>query len=195
MGLYVPVCRVIEPQKRKRLLLITLQGRRRFRLTDRIGGRLRFYREAGEDEEDATMNTANLQLEGLYIAVTALAEALREKGLLSAEELAASLDRAETVAWEAQSQKGLSTSNIEAVVFPIRYLRVAVEASARGNQLPFHEVARIVGEAKLPRPPGRASYVRRADEGGSRRERRTARELSEDEMLDLARAQEQERDA
>ena len=141
------------------------------------------------------MNTANLQLEGLYIAVTALAEALREKGLLSTEELATSLDRAETVAWEAETKKGLSTSNIEAVVFPIRYLRVATQASAQGNHLPFHEVARIVGEAKLPRPPGRASYTRRDDEGSSRRQRRTARQLSEGEMLDMARTQEQERDA
>lgn len=141
------------------------------------------------------MNTANLQLEGLYIAFTALAEALREKGLLSADELAASLDRAETVAWEVESKKGLSTSNIEAVVFPIRYLRVATEASAQGNHLPFQEVARMVGEAKLPRPPGRASYVRPDDEGGSRRDRRAARQLSEEEMFDLARLQEQERDA
>jgi len=142
------------------------------------------------------MNTANLQLEGLYIAVTALAEALREKGVLSSDELARSLDRAETIAWEAEAKKGLSTSNIEAVVFPVRYLRVAVEAAAQGNHLPFHEVARIVGEAKLPRPAGRASYVSpRAEEAGSRRERRAARELSEGELLDLARSEGQERDA
>jgi len=142
------------------------------------------------------MNTANLQLEGLYIAVTALAEALREKGVLSSDELARSLDRAETIAWEAETKKGLSTANIEAVVFPIRYLRVAVEAAAHGNHLPFHEVARIVGEAKLPRPPGRASYVSpRGEEPGSRRERRAARELSEGELLDLARHEGQERDA
>lgn len=130
------------------------------------------------------MNTANLQLEGLYVAVTALAEALREKGLLSAEELANSLERAETVAWRAASEKDISAANIGAIIFPIRYLRVAVEASSRGQHLPFHEVARIVGETKLPRP---------GSAGG--RKPGAAPQLSEDELLDLARLQEHERDA
>lgn len=130
------------------------------------------------------MNTANLQLEGLYVAVTALAEALREKGLLSAEELANSLDRAETVAWQAASEKDISAANIGAIIFPIRYLRVAVEASSRGQHLPFHEVARIVGETKLPRPAGQ----------GSRRKSDSLK-LSEDEALTLATLQEHERDA
>jgi hypothetical protein len=149
------------------------------------------------------MNTANLQLEGLYVAVTALADALREKGLLSAEEIKTSLDRAETVAWRAASEKDISAANIEAIIFPIRYLRVAVEASSRGQHLPFHEVARIVGETKLPRPAGQGTYIRRDDElraGGSAGSGRGApkagaQRLSEDELLDLARLQEQERDA
>jgi len=126
------------------------------------------------------MNTANLQLEGLYVAVTALAEALREKGLLSAEEIARSLERAETVAWQAASEKDISAANIGAIIFPIRYLKVAVEASSRGQHMPFHEVARIVGETKLPRPAGQAS----------KRDR-----LSEDESLTLATLAEHERDA
>lgn len=130
------------------------------------------------------MNTANLQLEGLYVAVTALAEALREKGLLSAEELANSLDRAETVAWQAASEKDISASNIGAIIFPIRYLRVAVEASSRGQHLPFHEVAKIVGESKLPRPAGQTS-----------RRKTGSQKLDEDEALTLATLQEQERDA
>lgn len=152
------------------------------------------------------MNTANLQLEGLYVAVTALAEALREKGLLSADELAKSLDRAETVAWRAASDKDISPSNIEAIVFPIRYLRVAVDAASRGQHLPFHEVARIVGETKLPRPAGAGSTIRRDDElgagvqakppiGADQKRPGSAEQLTEDEMLDLATIQEHERDA
>ena len=129
------------------------------------------------------MNTANLQLEGLYVAVTALAEALREKGLLSAAEIDRSLERAETVAWRAAEEKDVSAANIEAIIFPVRYLRVAVDASARGQHLPFHEVARIVGETKEPRPPGL----------GNRR--REAQKLSEGETLTLATLQEAERDA
>jgi DNA-binding transcriptional ArsR family regulator len=142
------------------------------------------------------MNTANLQLEGLYVAVTALAEALREKGLLSAEEIGRSLDRAETVAWRAASEKDISASNIEAIIFPIRYLRVAVESSSRGQHLAFHEVARIVGETKLPRGTV-AGTIRRDDEMGAGVQEQAggAQQLSEDEMLDLARNQEHERDA
>lgn len=145
------------------------------------------------------MNTANLQLEGLYIAVTALAEALREKGVLSAEELAISLDRAETVAWETEAKKGLSSSNIEAIVFPIRYLKVAVDASAQGRHLPFHEVTRIVGGGKSLRQGGRHSRIRRDDElgagGGGEAGPASVQRFTPDEMLDLARLQEQERDA
>jgi hypothetical protein len=143
------------------------------------------------------MNTANLQLEGLYVAVAALAEALREKGLLSAAELASTFERAETVAWQAAAEKDLSASNIGAIVFPIRYLKVAVEASANGKHLPFHEVARLVGEAKLPRPEGQ--YVRRGDElragGKGGKPKNRSHKLSDAEMLDLARHQEQEHDA
>lgn len=128
------------------------------------------------------MNTANLQLEGLYVAVTALAEALREKGLLSVSELTGSLDRAEGVAWQAAAEKDISAANIEAIIFPIRYLKVAVAASARGEHLPFHEVARTVAETKLPRPAGVA-------------DRRSAGRLDTDEALTLATLQEQERDA
>lgn len=152
------------------------------------------------------MNTANLQLEGLYVVVTALAEALREKGLLSADELAKSLDRAEAVAWQAASKKDISPSNIEAIIFPIRYLRVAVDAASRGQHLPFHEVARIVGETKQPRPAEPGSTIRRDDElgagvqakpalGGAGERPGSPQRLTEDEMLHLATIQEHERDA
>ena len=138
------------------------------------------------------MNTANLQLEGLYVAVTALAEALREKGLLSGAELASTFDRAEAVAWQAAAEKDISASNIGAIVFPIRYLKVAIEASGQGKHLPFHEVARLVGEAKLPPPEGQ--YVRRGDSPEGKPRNRPHR-LSQEEMLDLARHEEQEHDA
>ena len=153
------------------------------------------------------MNTANLQLEGLYIAVTALAEALREKGLLSAGELARSLERAETVAWRAASDKDISPSNIEAIVFPIRYLRVAVDAASRGEHLAFQDVTRIVGETKLPRPAGAGSAIRRDDElgagvqakpsvgAGEERPGSSPQRLTEGEMLGLATTEEHERDA
>src|SRR5690606_786426 len=44
-----------------------------------------------------TMNTANLQLEGLYAAMAALMNAIRDKGVLSADEIETVLKDAETL--------------------------------------------------------------------------------------------------
>ena len=116
------------------------------------------------------MNTANLQLEGLYMAVAVLIEALKEKGLLSASEIDVALARAERSAFEGKDE--LTNANIEAIGFPIRLLRLANTTSFAGHPLPFSELARRIGEAK---------------------DRRAA--LSEEEILKLATILEHERDA
>jgi hypothetical protein len=115
------------------------------------------------------MNTANLQLEGLYMAVAGLIELLKEKELASANEVDAALARAEKSAVEG---KDLSPSNLGAVAFPIRLLRIANTNSFAGHSLPFQELARRVGETK---------------------DQRSA--LSEEEILKLATILEHERDA
>ena len=98
------------------------------------------------------MNTANLQLEGLYAAVAALTSALREKGLLSAEEIDQALGRAEAgLAQHHGNAARLSASNLDAIAFPLRYLRLANQAAERGSELPFHDLARLVGETKPDR--------------------------------------------
>lgn len=117
------------------------------------------------------MNTANLQLEGLYMAVAALTEALKQKGLLDANEVDVALARAERSAVEG-SARDLSAANIEAISFPIRLLRLANSTSFAGHPLPFTELTRRVGEAKDVRNP-----------------------LSEEELLKLATILEHERDA
>ena len=117
------------------------------------------------------MNTANLQLEGLYMAIAALTEALKQKGLLSAGEVDVALSRAERSAIEGL-ERDLSAANVEAISFPIRLLRLANSTSFAGHPLPFSELTRRVGEAKDVRVP-----------------------LSEEEMLKLATVLERERDA
>ncbi|MCD1645694.1 hypothetical protein [Aurantimonas coralicida] len=98
------------------------------------------------------MNTANLQLEGLYAAFAAMMTAIRERGLLDAGEI----DRALAVAEEKiVNDPGrptkLSAANVEAICFPLRYLRLANEASARGEDLSFTQLAQNVGRMKPDR--------------------------------------------
>jgi hypothetical protein len=117
------------------------------------------------------MNTANLQLEGLYMAVASLIELLKEKGLADQGEVDAALARAERATFQGK-ENDLSASNLEAIGFPIRLLRLANSTSFDGRSLPFNELTRRIGESK---------------------DRRAA--LSEDEILKLATILEHERDA
>ena len=93
------------------------------------------------------MNTANLQLEGLYSAVAALMNALREKGILSTEEIENALAEAEAVNTDHQ-RRDLSDANRDAVRFPFRYLRTANAASARGQNKSFFDIATEIGMTK-----------------------------------------------
>ena len=91
------------------------------------------------------MNTANLQLEGLLAAMAALTTTLRDKGVLTDEEISQCLTQAET-ATATDRPHELSASNIEAIRFPFRYLRAAVQA---GNPPPsFAAIAAQIGMTK-----------------------------------------------
>jgi hypothetical protein len=95
------------------------------------------------------MNTANLQLEGLLLAVAAVNDALVTKGILTRDELEAALRRAErTILTDARMDDDISPSNREAVVFPIRVLHLA---ASRDATLTFSQLARMVGETKPER--------------------------------------------
>lgn len=118
------------------------------------------------------MNTANLQLEGLYMAFAGIVELGKQKGLFSADEIDAALSRAETAAAAADRRSDLPPANLEAIRFPIRLLRLANRMSSAGRLLPFADLTRRVGEAKDARAT-----------------------LSEDEALRLAASLEQQRDA
>jgi hypothetical protein len=94
------------------------------------------------------MNTANLQLEGLLLALSSLLEAMRRKGLLSREEIEHALAAAEAnAAGDARRPAEISAANVDAIFFPIRFLRLA---AARSHDEPqtFTDITSSVGRTK-----------------------------------------------
>lgn len=90
------------------------------------------------------MNTANLQMEGVLLMLAALCDTLRSKGVLDDEEIAALLDRADRGA--SCREPRLSEANIEAVRFPVRFLRCALQQD--GPALDYEAIAAEVGRAR-----------------------------------------------
>lgn len=104
------------------------------------------------------MNTANLQLQGLYAVMAELLATLRAKGVLDQEETEAMLRRAEQTAGDdAERKVDFSLAEFEAVLFPIRLLMEANRADERDERLGFSDLARLVGQMKPPRPGVRNS--------------------------------------
>ncbi|HEY8575993.1 MAG TPA: hypothetical protein VIL88_06610 [Devosia sp.] len=97
------------------------------------------------------MNTANLQLEGLLIAVASLNQALARKGLLSTAEIDHALAVAEqTALGDDRVMEDLSPANRDAIAFPVRLLRLANNMADGAGVPTFGELARMVGETKGP---------------------------------------------
>ena len=95
------------------------------------------------------MNTANLQLEGLYAVVSALLIALREKQVFDADEIETLLSTVEAqLMCDPQRPAEMRDSNIDAICFPVRLLQQALMASSEGAGLSFAELASRVGKAK-----------------------------------------------
>lgn len=97
------------------------------------------------------MNTANLQLEGLYLAVAAINNALVTKGLLTRDEVDQALRRAEESAiGDDRVTEDMRPANRDAIAFPARLLALA-NRSASDDGIPgFAELARMVGSTKEP---------------------------------------------
>jgi len=89
------------------------------------------------------MNTANLQMEGLLLAVASVLEVMVRRGVVAREELSKALEAAEECA--ARDREGLRQANLEAIRFPIRYLMETV-SGAQGSSN-FAAVATRVAEA------------------------------------------------
>ena len=96
------------------------------------------------------MNTANLQLQGLYQCIASINEALVAKGLLSREEIHLALRRAEETEIGDNPMEEGSPAARDAVAFPARVLALAINSSGDGFTPPFSELARMVGQLKEP---------------------------------------------
>lgn len=94
------------------------------------------------------MNTANLQLEGLYVCIASLSNALVAKGVMTRQELDAVFASAQATALADYRSDDLSEANRDAVAFPARVLR-AMNNSASKTEIPrFSEMAKLVGQTK-----------------------------------------------
>jgi hypothetical protein len=97
------------------------------------------------DREDIIMNTANPQLEGLYLALAAINRLLVDKGVASHDELRAALESAQQGVLSPERSDAISASNRKAVAFPIRLLLLANEAHQKGETTCFDALAREIG--------------------------------------------------
>lgn len=95
------------------------------------------------------MNVANLQLQGLYLAVAAINNALAAKGLLTREEIDRALIGAEQAAMgDDRIAEDLNPASRDAIAFPMRFLALANKRSTHESMPGFSELARLVGETK-----------------------------------------------
>ncbi|MBF0679675.1 MAG: hypothetical protein IR164_12155 [Devosia sp.] len=94
------------------------------------------------------MNTANLQLEGLLMAIASINKTLVSKGILTTEEIDKALATSEQlVVGDDRAVEELSPANRDAIAFPIRLLR---QANSQGSDdtSSFSQLTRTVGETK-----------------------------------------------
>src|SRR5262245_11268016 len=96
-----------------------------------------------------TMHVANLQLEGLLMAVASINNVLVRKGVVSIAEIDEALAKAESGLMADEHVAGdMSASNRDAVCFPIRFLRLANLGQSEDAVQSFAELAREVGRLK-----------------------------------------------
>jgi hypothetical protein len=97
------------------------------------------------------MNTANLQLEGLYLAIASINNALVKKGIMTRDEIDLALRRAEQTAMgDDRMVEDMRSSNRDAVAFPARLLALANRMASADEISTFSELARMVGSTKEP---------------------------------------------
>jgi hypothetical protein len=95
------------------------------------------------------MNTANLQLEGICAILAALVGVMREKGLLNSDEIDRLLAGIEaSLVSDPHRPAELRGANVDAICFPVRFLRLALQSTSEAHQLSFAELAARVGLTK-----------------------------------------------
>lgn len=94
------------------------------------------------------MNVANLQLEGLVMAVAAVNRLLVSKGLVTADEVDMALHGVEaSLTGDERLFADMSPAQRDAVCFPVRLVRM-VNARPEIEELSFSDFARLVGQTK-----------------------------------------------
>jgi hypothetical protein len=94
------------------------------------------------------MNTANLQLEGVLMAMAALCRLMQEKGIAGEQEIENALRLSEEMlASDKLRPEQLSQSNVDATLFPLRFLREANRRNAAGDNYAYAQIATAVGRA------------------------------------------------
>ncbi|TPK72320.1 hypothetical protein FJ527_25060 [Mesorhizobium sp. B2-4-18] len=97
------------------------------------------------------MNVANLQLEGLLMAIAAINNALVHNGVLSIDAIDDALRKAEaSVTGEERVYEDMSPANRDAIRFPLRLLQLANLSQDETGVPPFSELVRQVGQTKEP---------------------------------------------
>ncbi|AWC23087.1 hypothetical protein CO731_02555 [Aminobacter sp. MSH1] len=96
------------------------------------------------------MNVANLQLEGLIMAIAAINHVLVRKGVLTVEEIDIALRKAEASETAEDRSEGMSSSNRDAINFPIRVLELANQCQPEADTPSFSKLARMIGQMKEP---------------------------------------------
>lgn len=91
------------------------------------------------------MNVANLQLEGLLMAVAAVNRLLVQKGIVSMRDIEAALH--DTEASEIRADE-IPPANREAIAFPIRLLKLANQCQPEAGMPSFSALTRMVGQMK-----------------------------------------------
>ena len=94
------------------------------------------------------MNTANLQLEGLYVCFASVLNALVAKGALTREDVDAALASAEETSQADYRAEELSAPHRDAVAFPARILRLMINSASEREIPQLSERGKLVGQTK-----------------------------------------------
>lgn len=95
------------------------------------------------------MNVANLQLQGLYLVIAAINNALVAKGVLTRSELDSALQLAEqTALGDERIAEDMTPASRDAVAFAARLLALANNGASDTEIPQFSELARLVGQTK-----------------------------------------------
>lgn len=96
------------------------------------------------------MNVANLQLEGLIMAVASINHVLVRKGVLTIGDVDTALLKAQSNMTGEYRSSELSLSSRDAINFPLRILQVCNQCPPEADLPMFSDITRLVAGMKPP---------------------------------------------